>query len=138
MRRNAPQRYPADVGPYLAHADRIGEWGAGCPSAVLLDDHAQHRIYLIGPAPPVEHTVMPGARLEMVVLQMGSQAAAQFLRRRGLADGADVVVLAFHREQRRAPDRGRIDRAVMPFQLALGQRMFLKDGADGLDEELGR
>src|SRR5690349_22518815 len=60
------------------------------PSIVGLNDHSQHRVDLVLPAPSVEHPIVSGTGLEVMVLQMGPQAAAQILRGKGLADRADV------------------------------------------------
>ena len=57
------------------------------------------------------------------------------MRGRGLADRADVVALAFDREQHRALDRPRLDRLALPFELAERQRTFLEDQAHGLQIE---
>ena len=53
---------------------------------------------------------MADAGLQMVALQVGPQARAELVRGDGLADGADVVALALHRQQRGAADRARVDR----------------------------
>ena len=68
----------------------------------------------------------------------GLQARAQLVRGRGLAQRADVVALAFHRQQRRLADGLEIDRLALERQLALGQPRFLEHPAHGLEIELGR
>ena len=61
---------------------------------------------------------MADAGLHVVALAIGPQAGAEIVRGRGLADRADVVALAFDREQHGAPDRPRLDRLALPFELA--------------------
>src|ERR1700722_15555017 len=88
----------------------------------VLDD----RIDLIFPALAAEYAVMADARLHVMAPHIGPQARAQLVRGLGLADRADVVTLAFDREQHGASDRFRLDLAAAPEDLALRQRVFLK------------
>src|SRR3546814_8028660 len=62
------------------------------------------RLPSVLPARAVEHPVVADARLDVVVVVLGRNAATQIMRRLGLAEAADVVLLAFHRHQRRAAD----------------------------------
>ena len=59
------------------------------------------------------------------------------MRRLGLADAGNVVVLAFDREQRDAPDLRGIDRLAAMGHLALRQSVPHEHGLDGLQIELG-
>src|SRR5258706_10690523 len=74
-----------------------------------LDDVAHLRIDARLPALAAEDAVVADARLDVVALQIGPHAAAQVLRREGLADGADVVALALDGKERHAADRLRLD-----------------------------
>ena len=79
---------------------------------------------------PLEHAVVPDSRLHVVPLEIGTKPGAEIVRGRGLTDGADVVALAFGREQHRALDRPRLGRFAPPFELAKRQRAFVKDQAN--------
>ena len=72
-----------------------------------LDMVADTGIDLIVPALAVEDAIMADAGLQMVRLHIGTQAAAHILRGERLAHGADVVLLALDREQKRLLDRAR-------------------------------
>ena len=52
---------------------------------------------------------MADAGLHVVALEIRPQIAAQIVRGNRLADGADVVALAFDGQQRGLADRARID-----------------------------
>src|SRR5579863_1717621 len=82
------------------------------PLAGGLNDGADARVNFRRPAPAAEDAIMPDPGLQMVVLAKWVQPGTQLLRRQGLTDGADVVVLAFDREERGAPDRRRPDLAA--------------------------
>ena len=69
---------------------------------------------------------MADAGLHVVALEIGPQLAAQIVRGHGLADGADVVALAFDGQQHGFADRARIDTLAVPFELAERQRMVLE------------
>src|SRR3546814_1472453 len=74
-------------------------------------DHVAHpRLNLRAPARAVEHPVVADARLDVVVVVLGRNAATQIMRRLGLAEAADVVLLAFHRHQRRAAELAAVDK----------------------------
>jgi hypothetical protein len=60
---------------------------------------------------------MADAGLDVVTLHIGPKSAAQLLGSQRLPDGANVVALAFYREQRGASDRTGIDATTMPFKL---------------------
>src|SRR6204780_1139110 len=102
---------------------------AGCKSALIArQNHVlQNRINLVLPAFAGKDAVMADAGLHVVALEIGAQLAAQIVRGDGLADGADVVALAFDGEQHGAPDRGRIDTITVPLQLAERQYEILKN-----------
>ena len=95
------------------------------------------RIDLVVPAVAAEHAVVADAGLHVVALEIGPQSGAQIVRGHGLADGADVVPLAFDREQHRAPDRARVDALALPLERAGRQAHVLKDLVHGLEVELG-
>ncbi len=79
-------------------------------------DVADDGVDLARPAPAAEDAVMADAGLHVMPPQIGPDLAAQLLRRERLADGADIVLLALDREQRRAPDRPRIDQPATDAQ----------------------
>jgi hypothetical protein len=76
------------------------------------------RVDLAAPAITAEHAIMADARLQVVTFHIGPQAARKVLSRERLADAADVVPLAFYREQHGALDRARIDLLTTPLQFA--------------------
>ena len=78
---------------------------------------------------------MADAGLNVVSLHIGPKSAAQLLGGQCLPDGADVVALSFHREQRGASDRAGIDATAMPFKLAEWQCVLLKHGSHSLQIE---
>src|SRR5262245_4244825 len=89
------------------------------------------RIDLQLPAPAAEDAVMADAELQVMALEIGAQARAHLLRRQRLADRADVVALAFDREQHGAADRARLDLVAAPCQRPKGERMLLEDEPHG-------
>src|SRR3984893_13456276 len=78
---------------------------------------------------------MADTGLDVVALHIGPKSAAQLLGGQRLPDGANVVALAFNREQLGASDRTRIDATTMPFKLAEWQGVLLKHGAHSLQVE---
>ena len=98
-----------------------------------MDDLAHRWIHLILPALAAEHAVVPDPCLHIVRAQVLRQFFAQVLRRKGLAQGADVIALTFHRQQCGTADQLRLDGAVTPFQLAAGQRVFLEHQLHGFE-----
>src|SRR5471032_1865336 len=87
--------------------------GVRAPISPVCGDEVTHlRINLVAPAPAVEDAVMADLGLQEVMFLAVRQAAAEIDRRRGLADGSDVVVLAFDGEQGGPLDRRRIDLAA--------------------------
>src|SRR5262245_49371478 len=107
------------------------------PSLARQDDILQERIDLVVPAVAAEHAVMSDAGLHVMALEIGTQSRAQLVRGRGLADGADVVALAFDSEQHGALDGARLDPLAAIFQLARRQDVLLEHEAHGLEIELG-
>src|SRR6202035_2709480 len=57
----------------------------------------------------VEHAVMADTRLHPMGPALGGNVEAQPVRRLGLSEARDIVVLALDREQRDAADAGGID-----------------------------
>src|SRR5262245_1556738 len=78
---------------------------------------------------------MSDAGLHVVALEIGAQSGTQIVRRRRLADGADVVALAFDREQHGALDGARLDALALPFELAGRQCAFPKNETNGFQIE---
>src|SRR5262245_31659255 len=107
------------------------------PSLARQDDVLQQRIDLVVPAVAAEHAVVPDAGLHVVALEIGPQARAQLVRGRGLADGTDIVALAFDREQHGALDGARLDPVAPVVEPAGRQEMLLEHQAHGLQIELG-
>src|SRR5437588_10510428 len=87
---------------------------------------------------PAEYAIMTDTGLDVVTLHVGPETAAQFLGSQGLADGANIIALAFDSKQRSAPDRARLDRTAAPFELAARQGVLLKHGVYGLQVKFGR
>ncbi len=81
---------------------------------------------------------MPHAGLQVVRLEVGPDVGAQVLRRHGLADGADVVALALHREQRGAADGLGPHGAAGHGERAARQVVGLEHAVHRLQVELGR
>src|SRR5579859_3299863 len=100
-----------------------------------LDQRAHARVNLRGPAPAAEDAVMPDPSLQMVVLPQRMQSGAQLLCREGLADRADIVVLALDGKQRGAADRPRLNLAVARDENAARQLVLLKNTVDSLEIE---
>ena len=73
----------------------------------------------------------------MVRFHVGTQSAAQILRGKGLADGADVVLFAFDRQEKGLFYRPGRDEAPFYEQCALGKSIFLENALDGLEIEVG-
>src|SRR3984893_6092678 len=116
-----------------AKADLCG----GRFSIARQDRVAHDRINLAVPALAGKHAVVPDARLHVVALAVGLDAAAQILRRQRLAERADVVALALDRQQRGLADRLRLDEIAAKFQLALWQPELLENPLHGLEIEFG-
>src|SRR5262249_35560448 len=102
------------------------------------DEVAQLRIDAVAPAAAVEHAVMADARLQMVALLGCGEARQQAMDRRGLADGADVVVLALDGEDRGAGDGAGIDPGATRDEFAACQRLAMEHAIDGLKIEIRR
>ena len=72
----------------------------------------------MGPAIAAEHAIMSDPGLHVVPLEVRAQSRAQLVRRRRLADSADVIALAFDREQHGALDGARLDALPLPLELS--------------------
>ena len=84
----------------------------------------------------VEHAVMADARLQPMRLTVRRYVDAEFMRRLGLADAGNIVVLAFDGEQRDALDRGKIDGPAAMRHLAERQRVAHENGIDRLQIDI--
>src|SRR5215469_7503961 len=69
----------------------------------------EHGIDLLLPALAAEHAVMADSGLEMVALARGREPGQEVVGRGGLADGADIVAFALHRQQQGIADLGEVD-----------------------------
>src|SRR4029077_626936 len=98
------------------HEHRTEKCARGSPACQ--NDVFEQRKDLMGPAIAAEHAIMSDPGLHMMPLEVGAQSRAQFVRRRGLADSADVVALAFDREQHGALDGTRLDALALPLALS--------------------
>ena len=87
---------------------------------------------------PAGHIQAGHAGLHVVALAIGPKRRTQIVRGERLADGADVVFLAFDREQHGALDRRRLDLPVLIGQLPERQRVILEHQLHRLEIELGR
>ena len=76
-------------------------------AVVRQDEIGDARRDLGAEARAVEHAVMADARLQVVRLLVVRKVRAELVRRLGLPDAGNVVVLALDGEQRDAPDRAR-------------------------------
>ena len=92
-----------------------------------LNDLADLGVNLTLPPPAAEHPVMADAALQMVRLHIDPHPGAKIQRRESLAGGANVIPLAFHGQQRGAPDRGGRDRPTVEDQFPQWQMIVLKD-----------
>ena len=70
---------------------------------------------------------MADACLQVVAFQIRPQFAAELVRCHRLTDGANIVALAFHREEHGPADRVRVDALAAPLQPTERQRVVLKD-----------
>src|SRR5579872_54502 len=78
-------------------------------------DHLAHpRIHLARPTPAAEHAIMADAGLHVVLFQIDRNSMAQIQRGHGLADRADIVALAFHRQQTCPTNRFGLHHLPMP------------------------
>src|SRR5215831_4070487 len=89
--RPQPTSPPSTAAILLRRCDEL--------SIARQDRVLQDRIDLVFPALAAEYPLMADAGLHVVALEIGSQPAAQVVRRDRLADGADVVALALDGEQ---------------------------------------
>ena len=62
-----------------------------------MNEVAEPRVDLPVPALPVEYPVMADGRLQMVLLAVGRELAAQIVRGESLTDGTDIIAFAFDR-----------------------------------------
>ena len=69
------------------------------PSRIDVHEIPQQRIDFVVPAAAREHAVMADAGLHVMHAPIGAHPGAEVLRRQGLADRADVVLLAFDRSR---------------------------------------
>ena len=81
---------------------------------------------MIPPAVTAEYAIVAGAGLEMMTSLIRPEIATQIVRRNGLADGTDVVALAFDCEQSGAPDCAGINTLSLPLELAARERVLLE------------
>src|SRR5579864_505903 len=80
----------------------------------------------------VEDAVMSYALLNVVDTAMSGDRGAQAVGGFGLSKSRNVVVLAFYRHQRDAPDLARINPLAAMGHLALGQSVLDEHGVHGL------
>src|SRR5579864_6303209 len=88
------------------------------------DQLADSRIDFRLPAASAEDAIMPDPGLQVMALPGRVQPGAQLLRGKGLADRADVVVLALDGHQRGAPDRPGLDLAAARYERAARQLLL--------------
>ena len=87
-----------------------------------LNDIPHNRIDFIVPAAAAEDAIMADTCLHAVQLHMLAQPRAKVLCRERLTEAANIVPLAFHGQQRGAPDGARIDRRPCTSSLPSGKR----------------
>src|SRR3984957_10124764 len=127
-RANIPSPPPPFEGPWLWYLYR----------AVGADEIPHLRIDRLAPAPPVEHAVMADLGLDVTLLPARFQPGEQGVRGRGLADRANVVVLAFDGQERGARDRLRLHLARARHELPERQGVILENALHRLQVEIGR
>ena len=76
--------------------------------------------------------------LHEMLAPLGGEVRAELVRRLGLADAGDVVVLALDREERGVADGGRVDPFAPVHHRAPRQGVLDEHGLDGLQVELRR
>ncbi len=87
------------------------------------------------PSDAVEDAIVAHIGLQVVPLQMRTQRATEIVRRRCLAQGADVVAASFHRQKCGVADLARIDLAPAMGKIAGREFGLLEYPVDGLDIE---
>ena len=102
-------------------------------SLTRLDVVAQHRVDLRVPSPAVEDAIVADACLQVMGLHVRPQARTQVLRSEGLADSADVVLLALDRHQKRLLDCAQINRLALVLHFAERQQIALEHLIDSLE-----
>src|SRR4029453_11791864 len=85
----------------------------------------------------IEHAIVTDSRLHIVNLILLWNVDAECVRSLCLADARYIVVLAFHRHQRNASDRGRVDPPAPVRHLPFWQGMADEHGIYGLQIEFG-
>src|SRR6516164_683519 len=89
------------------------------PPLLARQNHVAHdRVDLLLPAPAREDAVVANARLHVVAAHVGFDAPAQLVRRRRLAQRADVVTLTLDREKCGAANRAWLDALAAKVKLA--------------------
>ena len=78
---------------------------------------------------------MADAGLQVVAAQVRAELRGEFVGGGGLADGADVVALAFDGQERGAGDLRAIDGDAVMLEAAERQAHFLEHPGDGLEVE---
>src|SRR5579862_7894770 len=96
-----------------------GHGGSLAGGIVLADEGADFGVGFGLPAAAVKDAVMADRRLQVVGVPGRREVAAKAVRRDGLADRADVVLLALDGHQRGLLDRAGIDRLAMHPQRAV-------------------
>src|SRR6185312_4894257 len=124
--------------PFLSPAALQSAWTSEARSGAFANEIAQLRIDDVAPAAAIEDAVMADAGLDVIALLAGIEPGQQLMHRRGLADGADIVLLALDGEDRGAADRAGIDRHAMRDELAARQGLAMEDAIDGLEIKIRR
>lgn len=129
-KKSAPREVAGEAATILS-SGATGDSAADANQHAILSIAGQNeifdqRIHLIPPAVTAEYAVVAGAGLQMMTSLIRPEIATQIVRRDGLADGTDVVALAFDREQSGAPDCAGINASPLPLELAARQRVLLE------------
>src|SRR6185437_4996672 len=99
------------------------------------DEVAQDRINLVLPFAAGKHAVMADIGLNVGALLVFGNAGAEIVRGEGLAHGANVVALAFDRQERGVADRARIDRPATVREFTERHFVVLENPLDGFEIE---
>src|SRR5215470_16651815 len=116
-----------------SHAGRPGGSAPGSESGAGLDQVRELGIDLRLESAAVEDAVVAGACLNVMAAHVGPETRAEIVGGDGLADRADVVLLALDGEQGRPPDGAGIDAVSAPVQTAPGQQVLLEHAAHRLE-----
>src|SRR5882724_5809477 len=104
--------------PSCLRGNALARCGAARGAVVRLDEVGYARRDLGAETGAVEHPIVSDVELQVMRLLFLRDADAQALRRFGLPDAGNIVVLSFDREKRDIADLGGLDRHAAMRHLA--------------------